>query len=132
MKKQRFGSPQVTEPPPQTWSNCLKVGETVYVAGMIPDIKDGEPEGGDSMYRQARAVFAKIRHLLDAASAKMDDVVKINVFVTDIRRREEVWRARREVFTGDFPVSTLVEVRALAHPLVLVEIEAVAVLGAGG
>jgi enamine deaminase RidA (YjgF/YER057c/UK114 family) len=50
--------------------------------------------------------------------------------VTDITRREEVWKARREVFTGDFPVSTLVEVSALAAPELLVEIEAVAILGA--
>ncbi len=132
MKKQRIASPLVQEPPPQTWSNCLKIGEHVYVAGMVPDIKDGEPDGGNSMYRQSKAVFAKIKALLEAAGAKVDDVVKINVFVTDIRRREEVWRARREVFTGDFPVSTLIEIRALAHPLVLVEIEAVAIIGAGG
>ena len=44
----------------------------------------------------------------------MDDIVKVQIFVTDIKRREEVWKARREAFTGDFPVSTLVEVRALA------------------
>jgi len=51
--------------------------------------------------------------------------------VTDMKRREEVWKARREFFTGAFPVSTLVEVRALAAPELLVEIEAVALLGAG-
>jgi len=42
-----------------------------------------------------------------------------------------VWRARREFFTGDFPCSTLVEVRSLATPEILVEIEAVAIIGAG-
>ena len=62
----------------------------------------------------------------------MDDIVKVNIFVTDIRQREEVWRARREFFTSDFPVSTLVEVSALAAPELLVEIEAVAILGASG
>ncbi|MGH9317392.1 MAG: Rid family hydrolase [Thermoanaerobaculia bacterium] len=53
------------------------------------------------------------------------------IFVTDIKRREEVWKARREAFTGNFPVSTLVEVRALAAPEFLVEVEAIGVLGAG-
>ncbi|MGE3905556.1 MAG: Rid family hydrolase, partial [Reyranellaceae bacterium] len=86
--------------------------------------------GGDSMYGQSKAVFAKIANLLKAAGAAMDDVVKINVFVTDIARREEVWRARREFFSGDYPVSTLVEVSALAVPELLVEIEAQAIIGA--
>jgi enamine deaminase RidA (YjgF/YER057c/UK114 family) len=75
-------------------------------------------------------VLAKIKHLLEAAGGHMDDVVKVNIFVTDITRREEVWKARREFFTGNFPVSTLVEVSALATPELLVEIEAVAILGA--
>jgi enamine deaminase RidA (YjgF/YER057c/UK114 family) len=86
---------------------------------------------GNGMYEQARVVFAKIKHLIEAAGGRMNDVVKVNIFVTDIKRREEVWKARREVFSGDFPVSTLVEVSALAAPEFLVEIEAVAILGAG-
>jgi enamine deaminase RidA (YjgF/YER057c/UK114 family) len=128
--KKRIGSPHVPEPPPQTWSNCLVVGQQVFVAGMTA--RSGQDiAGGDSMYEQARAIFTKIKHLIEAAGGRMDDIVKVNIFVTDIRRREEVWKARREVFTGDFPVSTLVEVSALATPDLLVEIEAVAILGAG-
>lgn len=128
--KRRVSSPQVPDPPPQTWSNCLVVGNQVFIAGMTA--RSGtEVVGGDSMYGQARAIFAKITHLMEAAGGKMDDVVKVVIFVTDIKRREEVWRARREVFAGDFPVSTLVEVRALAAPELLVEVEAIGVLGAG-
>ncbi|HXH10900.1 MAG TPA: Rid family hydrolase [Alphaproteobacteria bacterium] len=127
--KQRISSPHVPEPPPQTWSNCLVVGQQVFVAGMTARTGD-IVQGGDSMYEQAKATFTKIKHLIEAAGANMDDVVKVNIFVTDIKRREEVWKARREFFTGDFPVSTLVEVRALAAPELLVEIEAVAILGA--
>jgi len=128
--KQRISSPHVPDPPPQTWSNCLVVGQQVFVAGMTAR-SGNDVIGGESMYEQARAVFTKIKHLIEAAGAGMDDVVKVNIFVTDIKRREEVWKARREFFTGDFPVSTLVEVRALAAPELLVEIEAVAILGAG-
>jgi len=128
--KKRVSSPQVPEPPPQTWSNCLVVGNQIFVAGMVA--RDGDKVlGGDSMYEQAKAVFAKIKNLLEAAGGRMDDIVKVLIFVTDIKRRDEVWTARREVFTGDFPVSTLVEVRALAAPELLVEVEAVAILGAG-
>ncbi len=129
--KKRVSSPQVPEPPPQTWSNCLVVGNQVFVAGMVA--RDGDKLlGGNSMYEQAKAVFAKIKNLLEAAGGRMDDIVKVLIFVTDIKRREEVWKARREAFTGDFPVSTLVEVRALAAPELLVEVEAIAILGASG
>ena len=130
-KKTRVSSPQVPEPPPQTWSNCLVFGHQVFIAGMTA--RTGTTVvGGDSMYEQAKAIFAKIKHLIEAAGGKMDDVVKVLIFVTDIKRREEVWKARREVFSGDFPVSTLVEARALAAPDLLVEVEATAILGAGG
>ena len=127
--KKRVSSPAVPEPPPQTWSNALVIGSHVYTAGITAS-RGNEVEGGDSMYGQSRAIFAKIKHLMEAAGAKMDDIVKVTIFVTDITRREEVWKARREVFTGDFPTSTLVEVSALASPALLVEIEAVAILGA--
>jgi enamine deaminase RidA (YjgF/YER057c/UK114 family) len=129
--KKRISSPRVPEPPPQTWSNGLVVGNQVFIAGMT--CRTGtEIVGGNSMYGQAHAVFTKIKTLMEAAGGRMDDIVKVNIFVTDITRREEVWKARREFFTGDFPVSTLVEVRALAVPELLVEIEAVAILGAAG
>ena len=83
------------------------------------------------MYAQSRIIFEKINHLMVAAGGKMNDIVKVTIFVTDITRREEVWRARAEHFTGDFPCSTLVEVAALAVPGLLVEVEAVGILGAG-
>jgi enamine deaminase RidA (YjgF/YER057c/UK114 family) len=128
--KKKISSPHVPDPPPQTWSNCLVVGNQVFVAGMVARGPAGLV-GGDSMYTQAQAIFTKIKHLMEAAGGTMDDIVKVVIFVTDIKRREEVWKARREAFTGDFPVSTLVEVRALAAPEFLVEVEAIGVLGAG-
>ena len=123
-------SPEVPEPAPGTWSNCLVVNGVAYVAGMIARGKDGKIVDGDE-YEQAKAIFAKIRHLIEAAGGSMADVVKVSIFVTDITQREKVWRARREVFSGDFPASTLVQIAALAEPSVKVEIEAVAHLGAG-
>ena len=126
----RVSSPEVPEPAPGTWSNCLVVNGIAYVAGMIARGADGRIVAGDE-YEQAKLIFAKIGHLIEAAGGSMADVVKVVIFVTDISQREKVWRARREVFSGDFPVSTLVQVAALAEPIVKVEIEAVAHLGAG-
>jgi enamine deaminase RidA (YjgF/YER057c/UK114 family) len=92
--------------------------------------RDGKVVEGDE-YEQARIIFAKIRDLVEAAGGAMVDVVKVTIFMTDITRREKVWRARREFFIGDFPASTLVQVAALAEPAVKVEIDAIAHIGAG-
>jgi len=61
----------------------------------------------------------------------MADVVKVIIYVTNIKNNTKVWKARAEFFSGNFPVSTLVEVRALAAPEILVEIEAIAHIGKG-
>lgn len=116
-------SPEVPEPQPGTWSNCLVAGGIAYVAGMTA-------RGDGDEYEQAKAIFTKIRHLLAAAGGAMADVVKVTIFVTDIKQREKVWKARQEFFTGNFPASTLVQVAALADPSIKVEIEAVAHIGA--
>ena len=120
----RVTSPEVPEPAPGTWSNCLIVNGVAYLAGMTA----GGAEGDE--YAQAKVIFTKIRHLLEAAGGSMADVLKVTIFVTDITQREKVWQARREFFTGNFPASTLVQVAALATPSLKVEIEAVAYIGA--
>ncbi|HEY3909818.1 MAG TPA: RidA family protein [Stellaceae bacterium] len=121
----RATSPEVAEPAPGTWSNCLVAGGFAYIAGMTA--RGSDPMGDE--YAQAKAIFTKIRHLVEAAGGTMADVVKVTIFVTDITQRNKVWQARREFFTGDFPASTLVQVAALADPSLKVEIEAVAHLG---
>jgi enamine deaminase RidA (YjgF/YER057c/UK114 family) len=126
-KRTRIISPQVPEPPPQRWSNCLRVGDMLFISGMVA--RNGDRIEGADEYEQARVIFGKIRHLVEAAGGKVDDVVKITVFLTNIRNNTKVWKARAEVFSGDFPASTLVEVRALASPEILVEIEAIAIVG---
>jgi 2-iminobutanoate/2-iminopropanoate deaminase len=122
----RAVSPEVSEPAPGTWSNCLVVGGIAYLAGMTAS-------GGDltDEYTQAKAIFSKIRHLVEAAGGSMSDITKVTIFVTDISQREQVWKARQEFFTGNFPCSTLVQVAALANPSLKVEIEAFAHIGAG-
>jgi 2-iminobutanoate/2-iminopropanoate deaminase len=125
----RVKSPAAPEPQPGTWSNCLVANGVAYVAGLVARGDDGRTEGGE--YEQAKAIFAKMRGLIEAAGGTMSDVVKVVIYVTDIKNREQVWKARREVFSGDFPVSTLVQVAALAAPDIKVEIEAIAHLGAG-
>lgn len=130
-KINRIISPDVGEPPPETWSNCLVVGNQVFIAGMTARSAEFDLVGEGAEYEQAHAIFTKIKNLMIAAGGSMADIVKVNIFVTDIAKREEVWRARREFFSGNFPVSTLVEVSALALPEMLVEVEAVGFIGGG-
>ena len=126
----RATTPEVPEPAPGTWSNCLVADGVAYVAGMTARVAGQSGAAGDE-YAQAKEIFGKIRHLVEAAGGSMADVVKVTIFVTDITQREKVWQARREFFTGNFPTSTLVQVAALAHPALKVEINAVAQIGAG-
>ena len=129
MKRERVTSPHVPEPPPERWSNCIRVGDVVYVSGMTARGADGKTVIGEGEYEQARTIFTRIRHLIEAAGGAMDDAMKMTIFVTRIRNNTEVWRARREFFSGDFPASPLVEVSNLAQPEILVEIEMVVHLG---
>lgn len=129
MKKQRFFSDAVREPAEKTWSNVLRVDDQIFVSGMTARGLDGETIDGDNEFDQAHAVFTKIKNLVEAAGAQMDDIVKMTIYVTNIKNNTQVWEARKEFFTGDFPACTLVEVAGLAKPEILLEIEAIAIAG---
>ncbi|MGC1780016.1 MAG: RidA family protein [Xanthobacteraceae bacterium] len=124
-------SPAVPEPPPGLFSNCLVVGEVIHVSGQHAGTPRGAV-GGASMLMQAREAFGRVLALVRAAGGCTDDVLKVTIYVCDMSRRAEVSAARREVFDEPFPCSTLVGVSALAQPDLLVEIDAIAVIGAGG
>jgi 2-iminobutanoate/2-iminopropanoate deaminase len=131
MTIEKITSPKVAEPPPGRWSNALRVRDMLFISGTVSRAADGVTIQGRDEYEQAKIIFGKIRHLVEAAAGAMSDVVKMTIYVVNIKKNTEVWRARQEFFTGDFPCSTLVEVRSLATPEILVEIEAIAFIGAG-
>jgi len=126
----RVISDRVKEPVAKTWSNCLVIGSQVFVSGMTAHDLEGNVAGGTDMYSQARQTFDKIKALMEAAGGSMNDIVKMTIFVTDISQRKEVWRAREEYFSGNFPACSLIGISALATPELTVEIEAVGFLGA--
>ena len=129
MKSKRVTSQKLPEPAPGTWSNCRVYGNQFFVAGMTANDGKGGVVGDGSMYSQAKEAFTKISHMAEAAGATMNDIIRLDIYVTDIKQREEVWKARKEFFTGDFPTSTLVEVRSLATPQQKVEITATGFIG---
>jgi len=120
----RIRSPGVPEPADGRFSNCLLVDGVAYIAGMTA-------REGNDVYAQARIIFGKIKQLVESAGGTMADVVKITVYVTDIQQRQGVHKARQEYFSNDFPAATTIQVVALADMAYLVEIDAIAHIGAG-
>jgi len=129
MTIRRVNSPHVPEPPPERWSNCLVCDGIAYVSGMT--VRGEQNIAAMDEYEQAKIIFTKIKNMVEAAGGTMADVVKVTIYVTNIKNNTKVWKARAEFFKGDFPASTLVQVAALAAPEILVEIEAIAHIGKG-
>lgn len=129
MPKQHITTPHVAEMPPGLWSNAIRAGDCLFISGQVAREFHGQGIVGDTAYDQAHHIFTRIKHIAAAADASMDQIVKLVIYVTDMQENTEVWRARREFFTGDFPTSTLVQVAALGKPEIKVEIEAVVYLG---
>ena len=131
MTIRRVTSPDVPEPPPERWSNCLVSDGIAYVSGMTCRGIDPAALAKMDEYEQGKVIFGKIKGMVEAAGGAMADVVKVTIYVTNIKNNTKVWKARAEFFRGNFPVSTLVQVAALAAPEILVEIEAIAHIGKG-
>ena len=130
MPRTKITIPNVAEASPGLWSNCIRAGDLLFISGQVArPLEGGRTLVGSSEYEQARQIFTRIKGICEGAGGSLDDLVKMTIFMVDIKNNTEVWRARREFFSGDFPASTLVEVRSLAGPETLVEIEAVAYLG---
>ena len=130
MPRTRVTVPDVAEAGPGLWSNCIRAGDLIFISGQVArPLEGGKTLVGSNEYEQAKQIFTRIKLICEGAGGSLDDVVKLTIFMVNIKNNTEVWRARREFFTGDFPASTLVEVRSLAGPETLVEIEAVAYLG---
>jgi enamine deaminase RidA (YjgF/YER057c/UK114 family) len=110
------------------FSRVARVGGFLLVGGTTSIDEDGVVQG-ETPYEQTVIVLEKVGHELARAGASLADVVQTRVYVTDISRAEEVGLAHGEALAEVRPLMTMVEVSALIDPRMLVEIEAVAVLG---
>ncbi|MBE2231538.1 MAG: RidA family protein [Chitinophagaceae bacterium] len=110
------------------YSRAVKVGHTVEVTGTVAVNEKNEVVGRGNAYAQTRYILEKIEGVLHRAGARLEDVVRTRMFVTDISRWEEYGRAHGEFFRDIRPCTTMVEVKGLIDPEFLIEIEATAII----
>lgn len=128
--KKEFINPDTIYTPTWQFNQAIKTtgGSIVWVSGLIGFRPDGSmPEG---IVEQSRVAFENLRAVMQSAGGDIADIVKVNVYIGEeyARHADEIRAVRSQFFTGDYPVSTLVQVAGFANPDYLFEIEAIAVL----
>lgn len=109
------------------YCRAIRIGDRIEVAGTTA-MKDGKVVGVGNPYEQATFILQTIEKALQDLGADMSHVVRTRMFVTDITKWEEIGKAHGEFFREIQPVATMVEVKALIDPELLVEIEVEAVV----
>ena len=104
-------------------------GKTIWLRGQCPqNLDDAVNLDSNDAAEQTHKVMQNIKQLIEEAGGEMKHLVKIVVYITDIKNREAVYRAIGEYTKGIYPVSTGLVVSALARPEWLIEIDATAVI----
>lgn len=120
-------APGVPEPLAH-YAQATLAGGLVFVSGLLPLDAGGQVVGGDDPAAQARAVFAAMAAVLEAAGSGMDQVAKLTIFVLDLADRAAINAERAAAFGAWRPASTLVQVAGLMGAGARLEIEAIAAL----
>jgi enamine deaminase RidA (YjgF/YER057c/UK114 family) len=108
---------------------AVVVGNTIYLRGQIgQDLETRESVGIGDVVAQTERAMENIALLLRESGSALEDIVKIVVYLTDVRYRDPVYQVMGRWLKGVFPVSTGVVVTALARPEWMVEIDAIAVI----
>ena len=104
-------------------------GRTIYLRGQCPqNLDDAKNIDSHDPVEQTHKVMQNIKQLIEECGGKMEDLVKVVVYITDVRHREAIYRTMGKYLNGVHPVSTGLVVQALARPEWLVEIDGTAVI----
>ncbi|MCH7972424.1 MAG: RidA family protein [Bacteroidetes bacterium] len=109
------------------YSRAVKIGNLIEVSGTA-SVDGGKVIGANDVYAQTKFIIKKIETALIEAGAKLTDVIRTRIYIIDISNQNEVGRAHAEYFSEIKPATSMVEVKALVLPGLLVEIEATAFL----
>lgn len=110
------------------YSRAVRVGKVVHVSGTTATDAEGKVIGIGDPGAQTFQALTNLRKALEAVGAKLEDVVRTRIYVTDISRWDEVGKVHRSFFKEIRPATTMVEVKNLVSPQMLVEVEAEAIL----
>ena len=119
---------QLTKPTGYTHVVRTGPGKTVYISGQIAFDKDGKVVGAGDFRAQAVQVFENLKAALSAAGATFENVVKVTMFITDIKNAPILREVRTGYYGSNPPASTLVQISGLVVPELLLEVEAIAVV----
>jgi enamine deaminase RidA (YjgF/YER057c/UK114 family) len=125
-RKTLITPPSLPNPSAFAYSNGVRMGNLLFLAGQTDDFGSGKPAG--NFEAQTRRTFEKINTVLEAAGGSLNDLVTMTVFLVDPRYGAEFLKLRREILKGDFPASALISIDHLFSPELLLEIQSIAVL----
>lgn len=115
---------------PYKISLAWRVGDLIFTSGQASITEQGEIVGLGDFDAQVVQTMANVKRVLELAGSSMADIVKVNIYVTDMAHFPKVIALREHYFTYPWPADTIVEVTALAIPGLMIEVDATAVVSA--
>ena len=132
MSKRQIQSAKIRQPSGH-FSQAIAIeakGRLVFLSGMTARRPDGTIAGVGDIEAQTRQVCENLKSAIEAAGGTLDDVCRVDVYVRNMEHFEKIHKVRREYFGSPPPASTMVEVAKMTSPDYLIEISAIALIGA--